>query len=176
MITLDRIAKTINGPNETTHITREKLHQLQDVRWGQLKSQDQAKLLRCARFIQQLYEEDAILARQPPPIPGTSLPPPIPKGSPTPPPAIPAMPVCRASTDDILRIFRAFVLRNATQWTLGSNHHHPMWAMVAEEITDEDPSFGPDYAFIQPENKKKHVILVEEYADMIDEREATDRG
>jgi hypothetical protein len=30
--------------------------------------------------------------------------------------------------------FREFTIRNATQWTLGSNHHNPIWAEVAEAL------------------------------------------
>lgn len=30
--------------------------------------------------------------------------------------------------------FREFTIRNATQWTLGSNHHNPIWAEVAQAL------------------------------------------
>lgn len=37
-----------------------------------------------------------------------------------------------------LRLFREFVMRNATQWKLGANHHHPMWLRVVEALGDEN--------------------------------------
>lgn len=56
---------------------------------------------------------------------------------------------------ELLNLFREFVLQNATQWKMGSNHHHPIWSMVAELIGDEekDINSGPLWKFIQPENK-----------------------
>lgn len=174
-LTLDRIAKTINGPNEAEHIGTAKLLELQDVRWGQLKSQEQVRLLRSAHFIMLLLVSRDAPAVPPDPVP--SLPPPIPRGEGEPAPPVPAMPVCRASGDDILRIFRQFVCANATQWRMGAGiHHHPMWAMVAEEIQTEEQNQGPDWAFIQPENRTRHAVLVEQYAEQTAAWEAEDRG
>ena len=59
MPTLDRIAKTIIGPNEAHHIGPAKLHELQDLKWGRLKSQEQSHFLRAARFILELFESEA---------------------------------------------------------------------------------------------------------------------
>ncbi len=74
MPTLDRIAKTIVGPNEVHHIGQHKLLELQDLKWGRLKSQEQAHFLRAARFVQALYEaagpgNGAPVASMPPPLP-----------------------------------------------------------------------------------------------------------
>jgi hypothetical protein len=56
MPTLDRIAKTIVGPNEVHSLGIEKLAVLQDLKWGRLKAQEQAHFLRAARFVQALFD------------------------------------------------------------------------------------------------------------------------
>lgn len=58
MPTLDTIAKTVNGPNDSTHIGTKKLAELQDLTWGRLKSQEQGNLLRAARYILALFEAE----------------------------------------------------------------------------------------------------------------------
>lgn len=35
---------------------------------------------------------------------------------------------------EALYLFREFVLRNATQWETGANQHHPIYAMIAEQL------------------------------------------
>jgi hypothetical protein len=92
-------------------------------------------------------------------------------------PIPPTLPVDRRSVEDLLRMFRAFVTRNATQWVMGAgDHHHPMWTDIAIAITQEDATFGPDWAFIQPLNRKPFVILLEEYVDQRERFEAEERG
>ncbi len=39
---------------------------------------------------------------------------------------------------DVLRLFREFTLKNATQWKLGANHHHPIWGKVAVALGDDN--------------------------------------
>ena len=248
MLTIDRIAKTIAGPNLDVHIGPDKLRELQDVRWGQLKSQEQLHLLRAAAFLHVLFEkhayelafvvangegdrfrcmgefadgsgdfvdwtpdlgkalafarredaeafaaddEDAwkilrvgdVLSRQstpegtptgPVPASGRDIPPSARAKSPTDPRCLP---VDKATEDDILRIFRQFVSLNATQWKMGAgDHHHPMWQWLSERIETEENTSGPDWAFIQPENRKRHSLLTDEYLDMMNAREAEDRG
>jgi hypothetical protein len=54
-----------------------------------------------------------------------------------------------------LRLFREFVIRNATQWRVGAgNHHHPMWAMLADILPSDDIRSGPEWRFIQPANDR----------------------
>lgn len=249
MPTIDQIAKTINGPNDATHVGTTKLAELQDISWGQCKSQEQAVYLRAARYVQMLFEredpdgwvilngaddkvrgwqdggtpwstdlenalwfarrkdadrfceedEEAWHVRRvsdvrrmwaaPPAIAGG--PPPstgalrssgyvenvvTPTGT-VPPPQNATLPVDRRSLEDLLRLFRAFVMRNATQWVRDTgDHHHPMWSDLSCAITQEDATFGPDWAFIQPLNRKPHAILVEEYADQSNAFEAEKRG
>jgi hypothetical protein len=248
MPTIDKIARTINGPNEDKHIGAAKLAELQDLTWGRLKSQDQGALLRSARFIQKLFEEepdgwvvmnglgdkartwdagvapwtqdldkalwfarrddaerfcaddeDAWHIRKvsdvrrmwtapvvPQPVPDRST------GAPhvdstgaggivtsecsAPLPA-PALPVDPRSVEILLRQFRAFVIRNVTQWQLGAGDHgHPIWADVAQAVDGEDATFGPEWAYTSPRNRKPYVVLLEEYVSMMDAREAEERG
>lgn len=76
------------------------------------------------------------------------------------------MPVSHLSDNDLLRLFRAFVNRNATQWVLGAgDHHHPMWGELAEAIEGVEPTSGPEWAFIQPLNRKPHSVLIAEEAE-----------
>jgi hypothetical protein len=194
MPTIARIARTINGPNEVQHLGQKRLEELQDIRWGQLKSQDQLALMRTARFVQALFAQDAIREALGPVVgalalgetPGNG--PPVASGHETrdivhpgtmTPPAGPVLGVDRRSVHNLLQLFRAFVTRNATQWTMGSNHH-PIWQDVAVELDSQDLNYdaseGPDWAFIQPENRKPHQQLVEEYVDLMDERAATEAG
>lgn len=56
MLTIDAIAKTIAGPNDAEHIGEEKLRELQDVKWGRLKSQEQMQILRASGFVLALLE------------------------------------------------------------------------------------------------------------------------
>lgn len=58
MPTLDRIAKTIVGPNEAHHVGPAKLLELQDLKWGRLKSQEQSHFLRAARYVLELFESE----------------------------------------------------------------------------------------------------------------------
>lgn len=54
----------------------------------------------------------------------------------------------------VLQLFREFAIKNATQWKLGSNHHHPVWALVAETLGNtDDIRNGPLWKFIQPTNE-----------------------
>lgn len=58
-------------------------------------------------------------------------------------------------THETLKLFRAFVLQNVTSWNGGGTHHHPMWGMVAEALGDApDVKSGPEYHFIQPDNRE----------------------
>lgn len=254
MPSVELIARTINGPNESTHIGITKLREVQDISWGRLKAQEQAALLRSARFIQQLFEEQpdgwvitsiddryvrfwdttgeyvgteqpnwckdlgmglwfarridaerfcegdeeaghirrasdvrAMWGARAPsegvPAPSTGAP--YALGAPERVDAPqgtslryvpPTLPVDTNSLNDLLRLFRQFVLANATQWKAGSNHHHPIWQDIAVAIDKEEATFGPDWAFIQPENRKPHALLLEEYVDHTNEFEATQRG
>lgn len=176
---IERIARTINGPNDATHIGTAKLHELQDVRWGQLKSQEQASLLRSARYVRELMEQAALGGEEA----GTDIPPPIPsEPRPAAPPPLPGtprsmLPVEAQSPGEVLRLFRQFVNRNVVTWMNGAgDHHHPIWELVALNVEGEEETVGPDYAFIQPLNRTKHAVLVEQYVDMSNERAATERG
>lgn len=63
---------------------------------------------------------------------------------------------------EVLHLFREFTIKNATQWKLGSNHHHPIWAMMAEKLEDvEDIKSGPAWQFIQPENREPLQTLAD---------------
>lgn len=74
--------------------------------------------------------------------------------------------VDRATAGEALRLFAAFVALNARQWVLGSyDHHHPMWEFIAGHIDDPDVTSGPDWEFIQPENRERYPDLVEKYVD-----------
>lgn len=187
MPTLDRIAKTIVGPNEAHHVGPAKLIELQDLKWGRLKSQEQAHFLRAAKFVQALYDAEA--GAQPPPL----QPPPIPqhsvpvgvdrttgaivfKNAPT-----RVLDADQRSTEHLLMQFRSFVMRNVMTWLNGAgDNHHPIWLDVATELDmydlNVDPKDGPDYAYIQPANRKPYTQLLAEFVDMHNEREATDRG
>lgn len=244
MLTLNKIAKTIAGPNDATHIGEDKLEELQDINWGRLKSQEQAHLLRAASYIRELIngsafvvanargdrfrcmgefadgsgdfvdwtddpdkalhfarrvdadafardDEDAWTIQTVAAIKAGKT---KPAGEPT--AAVPAsgtgertsdpagspqtarcLPVDTATTEDVLRIFRQFVCLNATQWAMGAgDHHHPMWGWLSERIEDEENKTGPDWAFIQPKNRKRHSVLSEEYLDLMNSREAEERG
>lgn len=108
------------------------------------------------------------------PTSGTSKSPPPGGTSPTDPRCLP---VDAASTEDVLRIFRQFVSLNATQWAMGAgDHHHPMWEWLSERIETEDNTSGPDWAFIQPMNRKRHNVLTDEYLDFVNSSEAEKRG
>lgn len=249
MLTEDKIAKTINGPNDATHVGLDKLRELQDLRWGRMKSQDQLHLLRSAHYLLELLEQHAyefgyvvanangdrfrcmapfadgsgdlvdwtddlskaltfarradaeafahddedawrILRVRDIPAFQQSKPERTPTGP------VPAsgreegtsrsgdasgdprcLPVDRSEIGDVLRIFRQFVCLNATQWAMGAgDHHHPMWAWLSEHIDGEENKMGPDWAFIQPGNRKRHSVLVADYLDMMNAREAEERG
>lgn len=244
MLTQIKIAKTIAGPNDATHIGEDKLRELQDLTWGRLKSQEQNHILRAASYLLELFnasayvvangsgdrfrcmgdfadgsgdfvdwtsdlgralqfarredaeafakdDEDAwtiqtvgeIRYRQSKPegsltgrVPasGRDIPPSAPPQTPQ---TARCLPVDTATTDDVLRIFRQFVCLNATQWAMGAgDHHHPMWEWLSERIETEENKTGPDWAFIQPTNRKRHSVLAEQYLDMMSEREAEERG
>lgn len=187
MPSIDRIARTINGPNEVQHLSAEKIEVLQDVRWGQLKAQDQLALLRTARFVKALYGDPDDEVQSPAPAPGNGAPVSagvpdrvaIGEGTPTPPPAR-LLGVDGRSVHHLLQLFRAFVTGNATVWKMGSNHHHPIWQDIAVELDAQDLNYdaseGPDWAFVQPENRKSYAQLVWEFGEQQDEREATERG
>lgn len=69
-----------------------------------------------------------------------------------------------AKLTEALWLFREFTIRNATQWKMGCNHHHPMWWHIAEFLQDKpDVQAGPEWRFIQPENKEALELLKEEY-------------
>lgn len=56
---------------------------------------------------------------------------------------------------EALWIYREFVIRNATQWQTGANHHHPIYPMIAELIGEMGGiTSGKLYTFIQPENRQ----------------------
>jgi hypothetical protein len=248
MLTIDRIAKTIAGPNDETHIGPDKLRELQDVRWGQLKSQEQLQFLRAADFIEALFEKThyemgwvvanaagdrfrcmgdfadgsgdfvdwtpdleraLVFARRidaesfarddedawkvfrvgdvPVPFsephkrptgagtaPAPSLAAPTPEKRAT---EARCLPVDGAETEDVLRIFRQFVIINATQWRQGAGDPaHPMWEWLVERIEKEAATQGPDWAFVQPSNRKRHSVLVDEYLDLMNSNEAEKRG
>jgi hypothetical protein len=166
--TINQIAKTINGPNDTTHISQEKIDELQDVKWGRLKSQEQAQLLLAASHVLALFHRNATAwaAQQAGAQAAAPSPPPHPPIPAEPRHTAPAaiLPVCRLEAGDVLRLFRQFVDLNATQWTLGAgDHHHPMWELVAHHVEGDENKSGPDWAFIQPRNRKLHVVLLEEF-------------
>jgi hypothetical protein len=74
-------------------------------------------------------------------------------------------------------MFRAFVVRNVTQWVMGAgDHHHPIWTDIAIAIEGEDATFGPEWEFLSPTNREDYVYLLERYVDRQNEREATERG
>lgn len=52
-------------------------------------------------------------------------------------------------TRTTLRLFREFVLMNATQWRLGAAHQHPMWARVAKALGDDNGTPMTDEEFQQ---------------------------
>lgn len=62
---------------------------------------------------------------------------------------------------EVLHLFREFVVKNATQWQLGAyDHHHPIYALVAEALRDSDGDdlfddnvSGPKFQFTQPNNR-----------------------
>lgn len=170
MPTLDRIAKTIVGPNEAHNISPAKLIELQDLKWGRLKSQEQAHMLRAAGFIKALYDAEATHGSNGAPV--ASRPPPLPKtGDPAPPaPTALVLDADARSTEHLLQQLRAFVMRNCMTWLNGAgDHHHPLWQDVATELDMYDlnftPNDGPDYEFIQPLNRKPYTVLVAEYVE-----------
>lgn len=58
-----------------------------------------------------------------------------------------------AETRHALRLFREFVSYNAKKWGLGTNHHHPIWQLVAETLGDDNtnPIHADDFAkFVKP--------------------------
>lgn len=56
---------------------------------------------------------------------------------------------------EALWLFREFVIRNATQWETGAGHHHPIWVMLAELISEDSGLVaGSYYRFILPDNDK----------------------
>lgn len=54
----------------------------------------------------------------------------------------------------VLRLFRDFVVHGATQWKPGTNHHHPIWPLVAETLgaKNDDPPTQREWSFIWPGN------------------------
>lgn len=87
------------------------------------------------------------------------------------------LPVDISTPADVLRMFRAFVIRNCTQWVLGAgDHHHPIWEHVALNVEGDDPTSGPEYAYLRPENRKPLGVLKLEFDDMQSSREADARG
>ncbi len=253
MLTQAKIARTIAGPNVDTHIGKDKLRELQDVRWGQLKSQEQMQIMRAAQFVLALFDDESAdngwvvtnangdrfrcmsdiadgsgdyvdwtadldkglwFARRADaeafarddedawkiarvadvratfsephkrpvgafPAPGATDAPANPEKRAT---EARCLPVDRAETQDVLRIFRQFVLGNVLAWNLGagprprSADEHPMWVWLEERIEGEDETQGPDIAFIAPDNRKRHSVLVDEYIDLMNSNEAEDRG
>jgi hypothetical protein len=92
-------------------------------------------------------------------------------------PGIHMLPVDKCSPADVLRMFRAFVLRNVAVWQMGAgDHHHPIWEHVAVNVDGDDPTSGPEYAYLQPLNRKSLGVLRLEYEDMMDARAAGERG
>jgi hypothetical protein len=64
------------------------------------------------------------------------------------------MPVDKRSAAEVLMLFRAFVIRNATQWVQGAgDHHHPIWQHVALNVEGVEPTQGAAWAYIQPRNR-----------------------
>lgn len=57
-------------------------------------------------------------------------------------------------TRRVLRLFRDFVVHGAAQWKPGTNHHHPMWPLVAETLgaKNDDPPTQREWSFIWPGN------------------------
>jgi hypothetical protein len=76
------------------------------------------------------------------------------------------LPVDDSTPEDVLRLFRAFVIQNATVWQAGSNHHHPIWELVANCIDGPEPTNGPEYAFIQPLNRERLSVLIRNGKEM----------
>jgi hypothetical protein len=71
------------------------------------------------------------------------------------------LPVDRYEAKDVLRLARAFMLRNCSVWEMGAgDHHHPIWEMMALNIDGPDPTFGPEYAFISPRNRQRLSVLL----------------
>lgn len=167
MPTLDRIAKTIVGPNESHNTGLAKLTELQDLKWGRVKAQEQAHFLRSARYVKALFDDEqgstqgaAQSTEQGPRA--------ITTGTPAPPPQPAAAPCDTRSTQHLLFLFRGFVIRNVMTWLNGAgDHHHPIWLDVAEELDQWDLNHeitsGPDYQYIQPLNRKPHAVLLEEF-------------
>lgn len=62
------------------------------------------------------------------------------------------------AAEEGLFLMREFAIRNATQWNLGSGHHHPIWEHVAEILHENwhtvDINDACRYAFIHPENEE----------------------
>lgn len=167
MPTLDRIAKTIVGPNEAHHVGPAKLLELQDLKWGRLKSQEQAHFLRAARFVLELFENEA---KAPPaiPAPAASNGAPIsggPDHAPTPPPlsGAPVLGCDDRSAHHLLMQFRAYV----SHGVISPPSNHPIWADVAAELDehdlDIDPKSGPDWVYIQPDNRRSFTDIREEF-------------
>lgn len=70
-----------------------------------------------------------------------------------------------------LRLFREFATRNATQWLIGANdHHHPIYALMAELLPSDDIRSGNEWRFIQPENR----LTLEQLASGTEARQGGD--
>lgn len=70
------------------------------------------------------------------------------------------LPVDKTTVADVLRLFQAFVIQNATVWQMGAgDHHHPIWEHVAVNVDGDAPTGGPEYAYIQPLNRKRLSVL-----------------
>jgi hypothetical protein len=70
------------------------------------------------------------------------------------------LPVDKTTPADVLRLFRAFVLRNVTQWKMGAgDHHHPIWEHLAVNIEGDDPTSGPEYEYLEPLNRERLSVL-----------------
>lgn len=79
-----------------------------------------------------------------------------------PPPPTFCLPVDKRSAAEVLLLYRAFILRNVTQWAMGAgDHHHPIWEHVAVNVEGIEPTSGPEWQYIQPENRQPLVVLEE---------------
>lgn len=60
------------------------------------------------------------------------------------------------AAERLLRLFREFVSRNATQWKLGAGHHHPIWVAIAGVLgavgSNDQAQSTAEYQFTSPEN------------------------
>lgn len=57
----------------------------------------------------------------------------------------------REAFRETLGLFRDFVLNNAKAWVVGSNHHHPIWQRVSNQLEGyESPREGERWALVRP--------------------------